>query len=71
MWHDEYTPPDEAQDEVKELVQQVAPLTPDEALGAIIGQLTTHVARLIGEREALRERVRHLEGRLAQMEGGR
>lgn len=71
MWHDEYTPPDEAQDEVRELVQQATPLTPDEALGAVIGQLATHIARLIGEREALRERVRHLEGQIAQAEGGR
>lgn len=47
-----------------EVIAPLAPLTADEQLGQIIGQLTAHLARVISEREVLRERCRALEAEL-------
>lgn len=64
MWsiEEEYEPASPPADNAAS--ERAPPITADDQLGGIIGSLTTHIARLIGEREALRERVRQLETQL-------
>lgn len=69
MWSDGEA---QEEDEAPE-VGVIAPpplVTPDEQLGQIIGQLTTHLARVLSEREVLRERCRALEAELRIARGG-